>query len=464
MLVVDTSGSMISCTTPPTSYPTECNQNAAGYQLNSCGMVPNRINDAKCALRKTVQSFAGEVNFGLSTFAPFLTSCPSGACQSSCGTPTGASCSFDTYGCTFNVPPGGDGCGNNPACSGGPGPSAPNYAENNWLNGGNLVVGINPDPVSGTPPATNVNEILKWFDGQCGDNKELFAGGVTPIGGALMSAAQYLRAGWTRWSETNYCPNPSYTWATPVSSSDRVCRNLNVILVTDGIDNCPYNPVTIAGDLFTNGVTLGGKNWKVRTHVINFAGGSTTQTNAIAAAGGTTTSLTANNEATLSVALSNIISSAIQPEVCNNSDDNCNGCTDEGYKHYCNLRTDCCNWSSQAQRDSCLAQFQASITPANPTGDVTKLPCTSATQQTQPANWLCYDPGEQCNNADDNCNSQTDEGFNKCGNPLHCPMPETCNGQDDDCDNIIDNASGSRRSLQRLSGQLSAKRGDLRWL
>src|SRR5687767_6504787 len=30
-LVVDTSGSMTACTTPPTNYPVECNQNAPGY-------------------------------------------------------------------------------------------------------------------------------------------------------------------------------------------------------------------------------------------------------------------------------------------------------------------------------------------------------------------------------------------------------------------------------------------------
>src|SRR5690606_14716296 len=56
---------------------------------------------------------------------------------------------------------------------------------------------------------------------------------------------------------------------------------------------------------------------------------------------------------------------------------------------------------------------------------------------------LCFNPGELCDDVDNNCNSQVDETFVKCGNPLSCPGPEVCNGQDDNCDGIIDNATGS---------------------
>ncbi|MCK6533674.1 MAG: hypothetical protein L6Q84_11955, partial [Polyangiaceae bacterium] len=454
MLVVDTSGSMTACTTPPTTYPTECNQAAAGYQLNSCGFVPNRLNDAKCALRSTVQAFAGEANFGLSTFASYISGCGNGACASACGTPTGGTCDFDYYsgsGCSFNVFPGAtNACGNNPSCSAGAGPGAPNWPEGAWQNGGNVLVGMLQDPTWGpAPPPTNVTEILKYFDGQCNESKELFAAGATPIAGSLRTAAQYLRAGWSLWSNTNYCPPLNYSFPTPLTASDRACRSLNVILVTDGDENCAVpggtnaqnlaQAVAAAQDLYQTGVTLGGTNWKVKTHVINFAGGTQANTNAIAAAGGTTTSLFATNETTLSQALANIISGAIKPEVCDNTDNNCNGCTDEGYAHYCNRRTDCCT----AARATCLAQYEASITPGNPTGDLTKLPCTTQPQQSQPLNWLCYDPKEQCNSQDDNCNGTVDENQVKCGNPLHCPLPETCNNEDDNCDGVIDNASGS---------------------
>jgi hypothetical protein len=295
-----------------------------------------------------------------------------------------------------------------------------------------------------------VPELLKWFDGDCAESKELFAIGGTPIAGSLRSTTQYLRSGWSLlWNASNYCSGTTYTSATPVTSSDRACRNINVLLVTDGDEVCDTDAaaVSAAQDLFQNGVVIGGKTWKVRTHVIGFAGASKTKTDAIAAAGGTTTSLSANNEVELSQALAKVISGAIKPEVIGgdgatfgcNIDDNCNGCTDEGFGHYCNRRTDCCT----AAKATCLAQYEASITPGNPSGDLTKLPCTTQPQSTQPANWLCYDPKEQCNSQDDNCNGTVDENQVKCGNPLHCPLPETCNNEDDNCDGVIDNASGS---------------------
>jgi MYXO-CTERM domain-containing protein len=449
-LVVDTSGSMTACTTPPTNYPQECNQGAAGYKLNSCGFVPSRLNDAKCALRQTVQAFAGEANFGLATFASFLHSCSPGACASQCGAPTGGTCDFDYYaGCSWDVFPGATqgACGNFPTCSAGAGPGAPNWPEGTWRNGSNVLTGVLQDPwwTGGAPPASNVNEILKYFDGQCDESKELFAAGATPIAGSLRSTAQYLRAGWTRWTNANYCPPLNYTFPTPLNALDRTCRSVNVILVTDGDESCDSQAQAVAAaqDLFQNGVTLSGKKWPVRVYVINFAGGTQSATNQIASAGGTGTSLFATDEATLSVALSNVIANAIKPETCDNADNNCNGCTDEGYKHYCNTQQTCCTWSTQAQRTTCLTNYQSSITPANPQGNLALLPCTTPVQQTQPANWLCYDPKEICDGIDNNCDGQIDEGFVKCGNPPQCPTAEVCNGADDNCDGIVDNATGS---------------------
>ena len=76
LLAVDTSGSMTACTTPATAYPKECDTAANGYKVNSCGLVPNRMNDAKCALRQTIQAFSGQVHFGLATFAMTSKNCP----------------------------------------------------------------------------------------------------------------------------------------------------------------------------------------------------------------------------------------------------------------------------------------------------------------------------------------------------------------------------------------------------
>ncbi|MBK7579153.1 MAG: hypothetical protein IPI67_03015 [Myxococcales bacterium] len=455
MLVVDTSGSMIGCTNPSTStyqFPSSCPSTAP---KNSCNMEPTRINDAKCALRNTVQAFSGEVNFGLATFPVRMAGCGNGACVDTC-TAANGSCTltagvgtsgeyYSGNGCTVSGFPnasGGTSCGNLPSCPG-TGPAAPNFAKGTWRNGGNLVVDMLQDPTWGpNPPPTNVPELLKWFDGNCNESKELFAIGGTPIAGSLRTTAEYMRAGWNLgWTNANYCQNPTFTSSTPVTTSDRACRNLNVILVTDGDEGCDTDAdgVAAAQDLFQNGVTLGTQNWKVKTHVIGFAGASQAKVDAIAAAGGTVAALSANSEVQLSQALAKIISSGIKPEVCNNTDDNCNGCTDEGYNHYCNQRTDCCTLA----RATCLSQYTASITPANPQGDLTKLPCVNQAQSSQPPTWLCYNPTEQCNGADDNCNAQIDEGVLRCGNPLHCPTPEICNNDDDNCDGVIDNASGS---------------------
>src|SRR5262249_24247382 len=149
----------------------------------------------------------------------------------------------------------------------------------------------------------------------------------------------------------------------------------------------------------------------------------------------------ATNETDLSVALSNIIGGSVKPEVCDNVDNNCNGCTDEGFQHYCDVQpiaTNCCANNTPAQRATCLANYQASITAATPQGNLALLPCTTAAQQLDPASWLCFDPGEKCDNVDNNCVAGVDENTLKCGNPLHCPQAEVCNQLDDDCNGVVD--------------------------
>ncbi len=189
------------------------------------------------------------------------------------------------------------------------------------------------------------------------------------------------------------------------------------------------------------GFTSNGIAWSVKTYVINFAGGIQANADAIAAAGGTGTAYFATNETSLALAFSNIIGGSIKPETCDNTDNNCNGCTDEGFTHYCNSQPvagSCCTWTTPLQRATCLNTYRSSITAAAPQGNLALLPCTTAAQSTDPTTWLCYDPGEKCDNVDNNCSAGADEGITKCGSPLACPKAETCNGQDDNCDGLID--------------------------
>jgi hypothetical protein len=199
------------------------------------------------------------------------------------------------------------------------------------------------------------------------------------------------------------------------------------------------------------GVTVGGQTFNVRTYVVNYGGGNVVDMNSIAAAGGTGQSFAAANESDLAAALRSIVESNLHPETCDNADNNCNGCTDEGYAHYCDVNQTCCVWSNPSQRTSCLASFKASITPVNPQGDGSLLPCTTVAQAQAPATWLCNDPGDKCDNVDNDCSGVVDESQKKCGAPAHCPTTEVCNGLDDDCDGVIDDGACSG-ALQCVNG------------
>jgi hypothetical protein len=491
MIIVDTSGSMLSCTSDASNYVFTGSNGSKSCPStapkNSCGLEPTRLNDAKCALQNTINAFGGQVNFGLAVFANRLSGCNAGAaCGDSCTTSNG-NClpNFDAgvnaygeyykgAGCEINPAPGADdSCGNTPSCAGA-GPGAPNFAKGTWDNGGNILVPLPQDPTWGaTKPASNVPEILKYFDGQCGDSKEIFAIGGTPIAGALKSVQQYLKGGWNAaWGGSNYCSS-GFAYgaglATPLDVQDRPCRSVNVLLVTDGDQSgCPGTPKDVAAELLA-GVKVGSNTFPVRTSVIGFAGASTSKIQEIATAGGGK-ALTANNETELAVALSDIIAGAIPAEVCDNQDNNCNGCTDEGSKVYCNRgrtatatptqASQCCSWTTAAQRTACLTAHAATVTAANPKGDTFKLPCFNPAAPVAgfsvEKSWLCADPGELCDELDNNCDAtpvtteaafgtnQVDEGFNKCANKkgdtkLYCPATEVCDGIDQDCDSIPDN-------------------------
>ena len=435
MILIDTSGSMI--TTVAGAAP-------------SCGYPTSRMGHAKCAVKNTVLAFGGEVNFGLAQFASIMTGC-------------GANC----YGNASNVPnPGCDvGCYNAEinqfgTCSGcGP---MDNIANPATARGGRVLVGMQVDNHWSSPPnPTNLPQILQYVDNNCSSNLEVvntptdgLAYGLTPLNGSLRDMKRYFQTGWTN------PDNAAETYPTPLNANDRACRSVNVILLTDGDETCDsqQDAVNAATDLFQNGVVVGGKTFKIKVHVINFAGGSVANTDAIAAAGGTGTSKFATNEVQLSQALSNIISGSVSPETCDNVDNNCNGCTDEGYTHYCNQGktaktaatnvtftiNDCCagvtigGANGYPAGTTCQSLYLGSINAANPQGNLGYLKCTTQAQQSQPANWLCYDPKEICDNVDNNCQAGVDETIVKCGSPLACPTAEVCNGKDDDCDGLSD--------------------------
>ncbi len=407
MIGADTSGSMDATVGNPAI-------------ASSCGFGTDRRAHLRCALRNMFLAYSGQVNFGLGTFPRI---------QSSCGASCYGSCQYTDF--PNNV--------TNPGCGPGTGVNR---------RGMFIRVPMLQDTFWQTPPpADNTSSLLSWVDNVCTANTELFASGFTPLNGMLRDMKRYFSTtGWT-------AQDNSVTYGTPLAAQDLTgtgingstgCRSVNVILITDGDETCDSNADVYAAaqDLYQNGVSISGKTYKVRVFVINFAGGTVTTTNQIAAAGGTGTSVLANNENDLSIALSNIIAGSVQTESCDNLDNNCNGCTDEGFKHYCNVQQTCCAWGTLLQRTQCLTSYTGSITPQDPDGDLTLLPCTTASQQAQPQTWLCFDPKETCDNVDNNCQSGVDENVLKCGNPAHCPETEVCDAQDNDCDGQTDEGCG----------------------
>jgi MYXO-CTERM domain-containing protein len=435
MVAFDTSGSM----------NIDVKDSSENLVANSCNYPKDRNGHARCALKNMVSAFAGQVNFGLAAFALE----PSGTNTLGCGEDLG-----NVTGCTLSTlygePLGELGCGFRDPTG-------------NNDKGSNVLVPLVRD---GSGLASNAAQILQWVDNNCGDCKELWAKGGTPLNGILRDMRRYLQNFWS------HPTNTSLTYLTPLTGSELPCRSVNVILLTDGDEYCDptvgddpnaVEATKAAAELLTGfTVTTSGQTitWKIKTHVIAF-GQSVLGANNIAVAGGTGAAYSAANEQELASALASIVSGAIKPEICNNGDDNCNGCTDEGYKVYCNRNkipttllelengtydnSHCCSSARQA----CLQAYSNSISASNPTGDRWFLPCWDpASGGVIEENWLCADPLEVCDELDNNCETSLtsltsnakDEGFNKCPN---CPVPETCNGKDNDCDGIIDNELGN---------------------
>ena len=413
MLAVDTSSSM----NTPVPFP------GSPQVPAQCPTYPaNRNGHERCALQQTIQAFGGQVNFGIAGMALTQTSC-------------GAAC-FGT--CAYQAYPG-DPIQTSPSYGCGPGSQT-------TRRGANILVPMQQDHFWSNPPsASNVPQLLQLVDNNCTGNAEIWAAGKTPINGLLRDMYSYF-------ADTYVIPGTATAVHTPLDpTNERPCRSVNVILLTAGDENCDtYADATAAATALYNGVTVGGITWNIRTHVIAFIGGKNGAV--IAGAGASATQLGTDaghgyyaiptNSVQLSLALANIIGSAIQPETCDNADNNCNGCTDEGFLHYCDVGQTCCAWTTTAQRNTCLSQYQASITPQAPQGTLTLLPCTDPGQGATPSTWLCNNPGDVCDNVDNNCNGQVDEGAVKCGSPSHCPQPEVCNGLDDNCDGVVDNAPG----------------------
>jgi MYXO-CTERM domain-containing protein len=396
----------------------------APVTTDACGYGTTKLSHARCAVATAFTSYAGRVNFGLASFPHRATGC-SGACFT---------------GCTTETPP-----GDNSVC----GPITTDTTLGVSVHAGGYVrTPITKDHYWLAPPdASNVASLVAQVDNNCTGSVEIYANGNSSIGGSLFSARKYLGGAYNDPFTATAVASPLGTLA----EGERSCRPLDIVLIVDGIEGCDttYNTGTYSNGeglavaeagLLNAGVTFGSQTFSVKTHVIVINGDSAaiTSANNIAAAGGTGSALLASNSGEIDLAFSTIIGAKLAGETCDNADNNCNGCVDEGFRHYMDVGQSCVTWSTDPERTAALTAYRNSITPSVPTGNLALLPCTTAAQAASSSTWLCYNPSDACDEADNNGYDGADENQSKCGDPAHCPTAEVCNGKDDNCNGVAD--------------------------
>jgi len=467
LFILDTSGSMTDVIPGSANIPNSC-----GFQSNA---GRTKVQDLRCVMTNVLNNVS-DVVIGL---ARFRTS----TCSRSCG-------------------------GNN---------------DNTYCTATDAMqllyplIDLNTTPpltVTGYPTdqSTIISQELKWFDfnpstgacivGPSGSgcanfssmtvNPDINASGNTPIGGSLNGALQYFSAGLTSVGGNNDREIDNLNVGSPITADPiAACRPRGVVMLTDGAETCGGSGPTQAANLLA--LTVGGQPRPVRTYAIGF--GLTppnTSLENIATSGGTsnprggTRAFYAQDEAGLAIAISDIISDAQLREYCNGVDDNCNNLTDEGY----GVGTTC-----TVGVGACAATGAFRCAPG-PNSTTTVCSAVAGTPGNENTNALCADgidndcdglidcadpncatallctgactptsPNEICNNRDDNCNGQTDEGNpgggTACGLNLGAcragttacvagsivcngavgPSAEICDNIDNDCNGATDDGT-----------------------
>ena len=472
VLVLDTSGSM---------------GQATGSGPPSCGGTDTKLNHARCAIDRIVNSY-GDMVFALGRFRMTMSGATTAATFPT-GCATGQNeCSTDEDRFELLTP---------------------------------LVDGANNFAALWTDFAGNRCTAPSAFPTPAGENPEIWsANGATPIDGSLRGSRRYYQgqqsfvnndvsggAGSTTiWpaatpgfdpigtdplknaflpvpsSNSPTCnSNPTTCTATAGCTGANCCcqtqcRPYVVIMLTDGDETCAGTPANAATSLLTtpypimaNGNTVAGfKNYRIQTKPIGFGKPpGDPEIEGIAHAGGAADvplvneGYYATDEAGLQLAISSILADALKTETCNNLDDDCDSLIDEdfpGKAAMCSnnrqgkclvsganvCRTDGTGLACDSGQTACVAHVAGQACNVNNAAGANVV----GTCITSPAGLVCDptaagtpgDPNNEvpfgCNNIDDDCDGKIDENVAGCS----CvPFGERCDGLDNDCDTVVDN-------------------------
>jgi hypothetical protein len=448
VLVLDTSGSMEDATG---SGPPSC-ADSSGHLL-----ADTKLNHAKCAIYNISNSY-GDMILGFGRFrnvssGTYPTCCANGPDGTATGCTNGLKCTdgtnmFEMLNSVYD----GD-----------------NGLTSVWVDETqNTCTAVGTDPEiwnanSNTPLEGVLNGVKCYWTGQdeSADSNTSNGGGT----GTNNKAPKCVAAGtgvtvWpsasngfnpigTDTEATKFLPtgcDPSPSCASNCCATQ--CRPYVVILLTDGAETCGGTPQNAAASLLATTVTIAGtqRKYRVMTDPIGFGvSPGDAQIEAIATAGGNVAppgghaGYYATDEASLELAMSQIIEGSLRSESCNSLDDDCDGNVDEDFPCSTTCIGPDCNPGCQACDNGKLGVCKGTGT-FGCTADGTGVQCNITSpgqppQTTCPSGKTCNPDGtEVCGDGLDNdCDGAIDEGCTSC-----VPTAELCNNHDDDCDGSID--------------------------